>query len=905
VNFAARVAEAARRASDRVAIERVVANGLQSTTYAQLIDQAERWSAQFEAERATRGTRIAILGDNDASWIAAYLGALRIGAVVVPLDTAYRAEQVRKVLDASGASLLCVSTRYRASAESATLGASAALVPLEHLTSPPARGAIVDLDPQDAAVMLYTSGTTADPKGVVLTHANLDAECSSALAVVDCGERDTVLGVLPLFHALAQMANLLVPYSVGAKVVYLETINSTSLLNALQERGISMFVCVPQFFYLIHQRVMGEVAKAGAAKRVLFRAMLRTNGWLRERFGWNPGRRWFAKVHRVLGPRMRLLITGGSRFDPQIGRDLYDMGFTLLNGYGLTETSGAASVQRPNDRYTTSVGQALPGVEIRIAESGEIQIRGPIVMREYYGRPDATAEAIHDGWLHTGDLGHLDAEGRLFITGRQKEIIVLSSGKNIYPEEVESQYRQSPFVKELCVMGRANPGEPSAERLHAVVVPDEDALRRRGTVNVRELLRFELEEQSVALPPHKRVLSFDIWMTPLPRTTTGKLRRGEIQRLVAERAESATPASAERPLTEAERAWLEDAGHAAALEAVAAALRRPSVAPDANLELDLSLDSMERVELLAAMEQRAGAQVPADTRKTIFTVRQLIEAVENARGSGVQDGRTSEPHASTPLSVPRATVEGQNPRTSEPAWTSILATPADPAFIRDLDRARTVRALCFFLLFRALRLFAALFMRVRVVGDDHLPHTGPFIVTPNHQSYLDGLFVAAALPFGALRRVFFVGAAEYYESRAARWLARMSNIVPVDPDANLVAAMQISAAGLRANHVLVLFPEGERTIDGEVRAFRRGAAILSSHLGVPIVPMAVDGLYALWPRRRPFNWRALAGARVSLAFAPPTTVAPGADASGMAAVEADVRGLVRKLRDNGSRPSTS
>jgi long-chain acyl-CoA synthetase len=884
VNFAARVAEAARRASDRVAIERVVANGLQSTTYAQLIDQAERWSAQFEAERATRGTRIAILGDNDASWIAAYLGALRIGAVVVPLDTAYRAEQVRKVLDASGASLLCVSTRYRASAESATLGASAALVPLEHLTSPPARGAIVDLDPQDAAVMLYTSGTTADPKGVVLTHANLDAECSSALAVVDCGERDTVLGVLPLFHALAQMANLLVPYSVGAKVVYLETINSTSLLNALQERGISMFVCVPQFFYLIHQRVMGEVAKAGAAKRVLFRAMLRTNGWLRERFGWNPGRRWFAKVHRVLGPRMRLLITGGSRFDPQIGRDLYDMGFTLLNGYGLTETSGAASVQRPNDRYTTSVGQALPGVEIRIAESGEIQIRGPIVMREYYGRPDATAEAIHDGWLHTGDLGHLDAEGRLFITGRQKEIIVLSSGKNIYPEEVESQYRQSPFVKELCVMGRANPGEPSAERLHAVVVPDEDALRRRGTVNVRELLRFELEEQSVALPPHKRVLSFDIWMTPLPRTTTGKLRRGEIQRLVAERAESATPASAERPLTEAERAWLEDAGHAAALEAVAAALRRPSVAPDANLELDLSLDSMERVELLAAMEQRAGAQVPADTRKTIFTVRQLIEAVEHASNREPGTG---------------------NLEPIQPAWATLLATPSDSTVVRDLDRASTIRAIFFFVLFRTLRVCASLFMRVRVTGRDHLPHTGPFIVTPNHQSYLDGLFVAAALPFGALRRVFFVGAAEYYESRAARWLARMSNIVPVDPDANLVAAMQISAAGLRANHVLVLFPEGERTIDGEVRAFRRGAAILSSHLGVPIVPMAVDGLYALWPRRRPFNWRALAGARVSLAFAPPTTVAPGADASGMAAVEADVRGLVRKLRDNGSRPSTS
>ena len=315
--------------------------------------------------------------------------------------------------------------------------------------------------------MLYTSGTTADPKGVVLTHANLEAERTAALAVVDCHDRDAVLGVLPLFHALAQMANLLVPLSVGARVVFLEAVNSTSLVEALHDRGITIFVCVPQFFYLIHQRVMAEVARASPLRRLLFTGLLRANGWLREHGGWNPGRRWFARVHRVLGPRMRLLITGGSRFDPATGRDLYALGFTLLNGYGLTETSGAATVQRPGDRYTTSVGQPLPGVEIRIdrgdagsdpapsgPEAGEILIRGPLVMREYLDRPDATAEAIRDGWLHTGDLGCLDADGRLYVTGRLKEIIVLSSGKNIYPEDVEAQYLQSAFVKEVCVVGR-------------------------------------------------------------------------------------------------------------------------------------------------------------------------------------------------------------------------------------------------------------------------------------------------------------------------------------------------------------------------------------------------------------------------------------------------------------------
>jgi long-chain acyl-CoA synthetase len=205
---------------------------------------------------------------------------------------------------------------------------------------------------------------------------------------------------------------------------------------------------------------------------------------------------------------MRILITGGSRFDPQIGHDLHALGLTILNGYGLTETSGAAAVQRPTDRFTTSVGQPLPGVQIRIGPAeagddgppdrarprggaaggtdgqGEILIRGPIVMREYFRRPEATADALRDGWLHTGDLGRLDAAGRVFITGRKKELIVLSSGKNIYPEELEAHYRQSPFISELCVLGVARAGEPSAERLHAIVVPDGQAMAARGVVNL-------------------------------------------------------------------------------------------------------------------------------------------------------------------------------------------------------------------------------------------------------------------------------------------------------------------------------------------------------------------------------------------------------------------------------------
>jgi long-chain acyl-CoA synthetase len=214
------------------------------------------------------------------------------------------------------------------------------------------------------AVMLYTSGTTGDPKGVVLTHGNLDAERAAAFAVVSVSETDALLGVLPLFHALAQMANLLLPLAVGARVVFLDTVSSSSLVGALGSRGITIFVCVPQFFYLIHQRVMAEVARKGALARGLLRTIIAANVWIRDRTGLNPARRLFGRIHRSVGPSMRFFVTGGSKFDLAIRRDLYGLGFTILNAYGSRRRQRAAHV-RPNDRLTVR-WPAVPGTDLRI-----------------------------------------------------------------------------------------------------------------------------------------------------------------------------------------------------------------------------------------------------------------------------------------------------------------------------------------------------------------------------------------------------------------------------------------------------------------------------------------------------------------------------------------------------------
>ena len=844
-----------RRHGSRIAVEFQRVDSLEQWTYAQLHAAAVAHASRLAADGVRPGDRCAILADNDARWCAAYLGILRLGAVVVPLDTNYTATQVATIVADARPCVVLVNERLERVAREAIPAESG--IQIErlgvHALAPDTAPAPGELDAASVAVILYTSGTTADPKGVVLTHANLLAERDAAFSVIHVTEVDSVLGVLPLFHALAQLANLLLPFAVGARVVFLETLNSTELVRALGERRITIFACVPQFFYLIHQRILAEVARGRFLKRVLFGGLLATNFRLR-RAGINFGRLFFARAHRLLGRQMRLFVTGGSKFDPAIGRDFYALGFTILQAYGLTETSGAATITAPGDAHIDTVGRAFPRHEIRILPSdeveldGEIAVRGPIVMQGYFNRADATAAVMRDGWFLTGDLGRIDGSGRLTITGRRKEVIVLASGKNIYPEEIEAQYRQSPFVKEICVMGLTREDDPTTERLFAVVVPDMELMRARRIVNAGDLLRFEIEGQSIRLPSHKRVLGYDLWFEPLPRTTTGKLKRHEIGARVRRKHREAS-ARARAPGTVEH--WKND-GHAlAAAELIRRRVKEGVLAPDANLELDLALDSMERVELIAELEQRFGVRVASERAHDILTVQQLIDAVR----PGVDVGAPP-PH--------------------EEPWSVLLKDlPADDPAVAPLLVPRRAAPMIFFGLLRLSRLVMP---RIVVTGREHLPAHGPYIISPNHQSYLDPFFLCSVLPYRLFRQLFFVGAAEYFETTLTAWLARQLNLVPVDPDANLIPAMKAGAFGLTRRKILVLFPEGERSIDGTVKRFKKGAPILSRHLDVPIVPVAINGVFEVWPRNRALNWRLLmpwSGHRVQLSFGPVLRVSEG------------------------------
>ncbi len=864
--FYDRFLECAQRWPNNVALELQRHDHLESCTYGELQSWAQSVGRWITENKFAPGSRLAILADNHPRWVATYLGIIASGCVAVPLDTALHDDQVVKLLKDSGTSAVFVDAKHvpvtrRAVAElkvgltltdpdrmTAQSGDDRFLANLpEVFKAGPGSFKPVPVKTDDLASLLYTSGTTADPKGVMLTHGNFLGEVEAVFNWVDIGPNDALLGVLPLFHVLALMANLLLPLVKGSRVVYLETLNTTELLKALQERNITAFAVVPQFFYLIHERIFQEIKKRGPLTQKIFAAMVLLNRTLRK-VGINAGRVLFGKIHHTLGPKMRYLATGGSRFDPVIAQDFYDLGIDVMQALGLTETAAAIYVNSPNDIVIGSCGKAMKGVEGKIVDPqpqedggpavGELAVRGACVMKGYWNRPDATAAVMKDGWFLTGDLGYFDSKGNLFLTGRKKEVIVLSNGKNVYPEEIEAHYLKSPVIKEVAVMGlEGKPGE-ERDRLHAVIVPNFDELRKRKIVNAKEIIRYDIEGLSSQIATTKRIGSYEIWQDDLPRTTTRKIKRFEVQkRAQANQAKKLSDNSelpAEKPLTPEESGWLEQPDVQRGLKIVRETSHSapPNLRPTHSLELDLGLDSMQRVELLSRLEEELGGNLEESRLAEIYTVRDLIDAVLQSAASG--DGK------------PAA-------RTLFAGWKAILHEDPDDPEALALARPSHIKTTFWYLVSRLIQVVSLDRFDLKVSGIEKLPKSGAFLLSSNHQSYLDPLILASVLPAEVCQRAFAVGTSEIFSEGIMRMVARSLKVVVVDPDANLVPAMRAGAFGLRHGMVLVLYPEGERSIDGTPRIFKKGAAILSIHLQVPIVPIAIEGFYDAWPRAKPFQ----------------------------------------------------
>jgi len=850
---------------DQVAMTLIEPHGKETVTFGSMLAQVRSIAYRLTREGIDFGERIALIGENHPNWAIAYLGIIYRGAVVTPLDPAATTQALATFLKSSEAKLAFVSPssldKFRSACELS--GINIPVVTLRPIigtngfgdfvdwAQTPVPATFVEAPPpakgDDLALLMYTSGTTGIPKAVPLTHGNIYAESYKVQEVMRISDQEVVLSLLPLFHAYSQIVNLWLATIVGAQVVYLKELSSAGIEQGLKHSGATALVGVPRLWYLFHKKIWDGVRARPLPLRVLFRVLLACNGMLRDWFGLNAGPWFFTTVHKAFGGKLRLAVSGGASFDVDVARDFHRLGFTILQGYGLTETSGAATVTRFEDNKIGSVGTPLNGVEVKIdqpdhAGVGEVLIRGPVVMSGYYKNPQANLEVFtSDGWFRTGDLGRMDKEHHLFIAGRMKDVVKLPSGKNVFPEDVEAHYEQSPFVSEVCVLGVKDEASQfkRAEKLCAVVVPNFEYLRNEHIANAREWVVWELENLGRELPEYQRVHDFVLRAEPLPRTTTRKLKRFELANEVdvLRRQAGGERGSKVLEISEVDRSLIDSPGGRATIAAVKAHTAESKVIqPQMNLEIDLRLDSLARAECFVSVEQSLGIELLPEEAARVQTVAEL------ARLANTKLGSDPAPDERSPTKF---------------SWREALTQPALqdelPEEIKELLKPKPGSVLLAYAVLQVIYLISRFLFRMEVKGADVLAQIKPpYLICPNHQSYLDPFIVCSTYPRRVLSEVFHVGASMYFANAVMAQLARLINVVPIDTDTHLLRAMHAGAAGLSAQKVLTIYPEGQRSFDGKLHEFKKGAAILATELKLPIIPVALDGTYRIWPR---YSWR--------------------------------------------------
>ena len=818
-----RIEEAASHYPDHVAIQSKAGDRYVTYRYDELIPTVASVSRSLADQGIASGDRVAILSENRPEWIISYLAVTSLGAVVVPMDAQLSEQEVAVLLRDSEAKAICLSAATREKVPPT--------MPLTVISFDDGAGvsfrSLMETHPQatlppaprdsDLAAVLYTSGTTGDPKGVMLSHGNLASNCASAMKLKIVFPSDNLLCLLPLHHTYPAMACMLLTLSTGATVTILNSLKGPDIIACMQETGVSVLVAVPQLLTALRRAIFDQIEKSPLALRLVARLLLAVSGGVRRTTGILIGRRLFGKVHARFGPRFRLMASGGARLDPDVFSDMSNLGFMVIEAYGLTETSPAATFNPVGKQKAGSIGIPIPGVEVRIVEPdpsgmGEIAIKGPNVMLGYYKKPEATAEVLRDGWFYSGDLGYRDRNGYFFITGRSKEMIVLSTGKKIFPDELEKFYKRLPSIKEICLV-------ETQRGLEAAVVPDFEYLRRQNIANARETIAFEIEDLQKELPTYKRVMGIKVFKDSLPATRLGKLKRSLVRDLYLSGGDRA-----EKTVARDDEGLLADAVGAKVLDCLLPFSMKKHIVPDDNLEIDLGLDSLARVELVVSLEQTFDVQLPDAFGSEVFTVRDAVLRIRDLMASG---------------GVPA----GAHVRLT---WSEILhREPSDEA----KAAVRLARSPLCVLGWRAgmvlLRSFFLLYGRMTVHGVENLPLRGPYIITPNHLSNADAPLLASAVPSAIASQVFYLGDTVYFGGPISSRIAGVIQVIPVNMETRLHSALQLSSYVLRNGKVLCIFPEGSRSRDGKLKEFRKGVGIIAKELNVPLVPVALTGTYAM------------------------------------------------------------
>ncbi|HEX8706516.1 MAG TPA: AMP-binding protein, partial [Myxococcaceae bacterium] len=670
----------------------------------------------------------------------------------------------------------------------------------------------------DVASLIFTSGTTGNPKGVMLTHRNFASLIAKLAGAFDIGMGDGVLSVLPLHHTFEFSAGFLTPFSRGAEITYIDELTSDRLGDVFETGRVTAMVGVPALWQLLHRKITQEMASRPPAIEQALKALMASHGELRNRSSLNLGKLLFWPVHRKFGGKVKFLISGGSALPDDVHKAFHALGFNIAEGYGLTEASPVLSVaEATNKRQPGTVGKPLPGIEIRIDSPdnegiGEVLAKGPNIMAGYYGDRESTEAVLKEGWLHTGDLGRLDAEGRLYLVGRKKDVIIDANGKNVYPDELEDLYGTHAHIKELSIVGL--PDEGGGEKVACLCVPD---YKERPREEVRRELEEHFKNVSADMPFYRRVKVLRFWDGELPRTSTRKVKRKQVVeefKRIERIAASGEKAREKVVATGGVSDWL--------YPIIAEVVNRPlsEVRPEARLTGDLGFDSLMLTELSVALEQ-AGVPLPAVNDLT------QVNTVEDLRKLIVASGKR-------PAAEVRAKEISEDNKRSEDMEIPV------PDMVANLGRQ--------LLTFGQKVLYGGMF-DVKVTGMQFVPQNRNFLVIANHASHLDAGLIRTVLEEQGQKLVALAARDYFFDTPLKRaYFENFTDLIPMDRHGSLRESLRLAGESLRMGYNLLIFPEGTRSVTGELLEFKPTLGYLALTYEVDVLPLYLKGTYEALPK---------------------------------------------------------
>ena len=760
-------------------------------SYKEVILSAKSFSERINIKKEDR---VIIFMENRPELLFSFLGIWNKQGTCVCLDGGFSGEELTYYIkDCKPKYIFTSRVNYKAAAKGLELAGMENSVEILVVDDIPVDYTGDDLtieieDKYFVSLILYTSGTTGNPKGVMLMFDNILINMEGLDEYKMFRTTDRVLALLPMHHIFPLLGAGVVPLGKGATIVFLKEVSSQAMVEALQKYKITFIIGVPKLWEMLHKKIMEKI-NGGKITKFIFKLAEKINSK-------NFSRKIFKKVHDGFGGNIRFFVSGGSKLDPQVSRDFLTLGIDVCEGYGLTETSPMISFTPTDEVVPGSAGKILTGVTVKIADDGEILAKGRNVMKGYYGRPDATAEVIDkDGWFHTGDLGEIK-NGLLYVTGRKKEMIVLSNGKNINPIEIEQWIMaNTDLIKEMAIMDYE-------DKLTAVIYPDFYKLHEEGITNITETFKKGvIDKYNKQAASYKKVLDVKIVQEELPKTKIGKIRRFMLKDVINKKEEKVQ--NIVEPSTEEYKN----------ISAFLKSIKNKPIIPNAHLELDLGLDSLDTVELLSHIEGTFGVKIDEQTFVEHCTVEKLAEYVEKHSNEMMNDTKMD--------------------------WKEILSKDTEG----ELPKSNGIGKIIKFILKPAFLFF----VKVKKEGLENIEKNEPVIFAGNHQSFLDGFIVNQAVPNSVLDKTYYFADIKHFKKGYMKFMGENSNIIFVDINKNLVNSLQMLSKALRNGKNIVIFPEGTRTRDGKINNFKKFFAILSKELNIPIVPFVLDGAYEAYP----------------------------------------------------------